>query len=202
MWLQTSAGTWVQVTAIDETRRSQRVHNLTVDGQRTYFVVAGSAAVLVHNDGCPTADALRAAPHPSKVNFPKLDPKKTAADAGGVQAASGYATQVPAGFQRATPTQVQSSFGGYQRTPNGFLDNKEGPGAYYLSHAEKQASTLNPGANSISVNRAMCDDCKCAFQQKAKSLGRRSMCPIRMSSTSSVRTGVGMRWIIRTGCSG
>lgn len=61
---------------------------------------------------------------------------------------------------------------GYQRSPNGFLDNKEGPGAYYLSHAEKQASTLNPGADAISVNRAMCDDCIGAFQAKAKSLGK------------------------------
>ncbi|MGW0777601.1 polymorphic toxin-type HINT domain-containing protein [Streptomyces sp. NPDC002835] len=49
MWLQTSAGTWVQITAIDEAHRTQRVHNLTVDGQHTYFVVVGSAAVLVHN---------------------------------------------------------------------------------------------------------------------------------------------------------
>ncbi|MER7112846.1 Hint domain-containing protein, partial [Streptomyces sp. NPDC000229] len=50
MWLQTAAGTWVQITAIDDAHRSQRVHNLTVDGQHTYFVVIGSAAVLVHND--------------------------------------------------------------------------------------------------------------------------------------------------------
>ncbi|MGP4083488.1 golvesin C-terminal-like domain-containing protein [Streptomyces sp. KR55] len=172
MWLQTSAGTWVQITAIDEAHRTQRVHNLTVDGQHTYYVVAGSAAVLVHNAGCPTADALRAAPHPGKVSFSKLDPKKTAADAGGVQAASGYASQVPSGFQRATPQQVLSSIPGYQRMPNAFLDNKEGPGAYFLSHAEKQASALNPGADAISVNRSMCDDCIGAFQQKAQSLGK------------------------------
>ncbi|MGW7464485.1 hypothetical protein ACWGJT_07195 [Streptomyces xantholiticus] len=47
MWLQTSAGTWVQITAIDEAHRTQRVHNLTVDGQHTYFVVVGGDAVLV-----------------------------------------------------------------------------------------------------------------------------------------------------------
>ncbi|WP_406725816.1 polymorphic toxin-type HINT domain-containing protein [Streptomyces sp. GD-15H] len=50
MWLQTSAGTWVQITAIDDTHRTQRVHNLTVGGPHTYFVAVGSAAVLVHND--------------------------------------------------------------------------------------------------------------------------------------------------------
>ncbi|MCP8710938.1 DNRLRE domain-containing protein [Streptomyces sp. AC04842] len=54
MWLQTAAGTWVQVTAIDDTHRTQRVHNLTVDGQHTYFVVVGRSAVLVHNAGCPS----------------------------------------------------------------------------------------------------------------------------------------------------
>ncbi|MDQ1008818.1 hypothetical protein QFZ82_003303 [Streptomyces sp. V4I23] len=51
MWLQTSAGTWAQVTAIDETHGSQRLHNLTVDGVHTYYVLAGGAPVLVHNCG-------------------------------------------------------------------------------------------------------------------------------------------------------
>lgn len=51
MWLQTSAGTWVQVTAVDESHRTQRVFNLTVDGQHTYYVQAGATPVLVHNCG-------------------------------------------------------------------------------------------------------------------------------------------------------
>jgi hypothetical protein len=54
MWLQTSAGTWVLVTAVEHTERTQRVHNLTVDGQQTYFVLVGGADALVHNTGCPT----------------------------------------------------------------------------------------------------------------------------------------------------
>ncbi|WP_247695337.1 RHS repeat-associated core domain-containing protein, partial [Streptomyces sp. B93] len=49
MWLQTAAGTWVQITAVDDTRRSQKVHNLRVDGQQTYFVLSGATPVLVHN---------------------------------------------------------------------------------------------------------------------------------------------------------
>ncbi|MEV5935949.1 Hint domain-containing protein [Streptomyces sp. NPDC052079] len=32
MWLQTSAGTWVQITAIDTAHRTDRVYNLTVEG--------------------------------------------------------------------------------------------------------------------------------------------------------------------------
>ncbi|MGW1002521.1 polymorphic toxin-type HINT domain-containing protein, partial [Streptomyces sp. NPDC002520] len=54
MWLQTAAGTWVQITAIDDTHRTQKVHNLTVEGQHTYYVLVGDSPVLVHNAGCPT----------------------------------------------------------------------------------------------------------------------------------------------------
>ncbi|MEO3746643.1 RHS repeat-associated core domain-containing protein [Plantactinospora sp. B5E13] len=59
--LRTSAGTYVQVTAVKRwTAQDQRVHNLTVDGLHTYYVVAGSIPVLVHNSDvgarfvCPT----------------------------------------------------------------------------------------------------------------------------------------------------
>ncbi|WP_217621540.1 golvesin C-terminal-like domain-containing protein [Streptomyces lunaelactis] len=51
MWLQTSSGTWIQITAIDDSHRSERVHNLSVDGVHTYYVVAGTTPVLVHNCG-------------------------------------------------------------------------------------------------------------------------------------------------------
>ncbi|WP_338694773.1 DNRLRE domain-containing protein [Streptomyces sp. Q6] len=51
MWLQTAAGTWVQISAIDTAHRSARVHNLSVEGVHTYYVGAGSGAVLVHNCG-------------------------------------------------------------------------------------------------------------------------------------------------------
>ncbi|MEV5726090.1 DNRLRE domain-containing protein [Streptomyces pharetrae] len=54
MWLQTAAGTWVQITAVDTAHRTARVHNLTVEGLHSYYVTAGSAAVLVHNCGTQT----------------------------------------------------------------------------------------------------------------------------------------------------
>ncbi|ASW54356.1 polymorphic toxin-type HINT domain-containing protein [Plantactinospora sp. KBS50] len=50
-WLQTSAGTWLQVTAITRWIQHVRVHNLTVHGIHTYYVVAGNTPVLVHNCG-------------------------------------------------------------------------------------------------------------------------------------------------------
>ncbi|MFV2018370.1 polymorphic toxin-type HINT domain-containing protein [Micromonospora sp. LOL_023] len=50
-WLQTSAGTWVQITALERRTEATRVHNLTVADIHTYYVVAGDTPVLVHNCG-------------------------------------------------------------------------------------------------------------------------------------------------------
>ncbi|NNJ03423.1 sugar-binding protein [Streptomyces sp. PKU-MA01144] len=56
-WLQTSAGTYVQITAIRRwTAQNATVHNLTVSNQHTYYVLAGAAPVLVHN--CNTSYQL------------------------------------------------------------------------------------------------------------------------------------------------
>ncbi len=53
MWLRTSAGTYVQVTATQHRiTHHQRVHNLTIANTHTYYVEAGTASVLVHNSGC------------------------------------------------------------------------------------------------------------------------------------------------------
>ncbi|MFB4282317.1 polymorphic toxin-type HINT domain-containing protein [Nonomuraea sp. MTCD27] len=53
MWLQTSAGTYVQITAIEhEVRQGQRVHNLSIADIHTYYTAAGEADRLVHNTGC------------------------------------------------------------------------------------------------------------------------------------------------------
>ncbi|MEV0830126.1 polymorphic toxin-type HINT domain-containing protein [Nonomuraea rubra] len=49
-WLQTSAGTFVQVTVVERwTAADQRVHNLTIADVHTYHVAAGDADALVHN---------------------------------------------------------------------------------------------------------------------------------------------------------
>ncbi|MEV0387957.1 SpvB/TcaC N-terminal domain-containing protein [Nonomuraea sp. NPDC050643] len=58
MWLRTSAGTYVQVDVIRAWVTTQRVHNLTVEGLHTYYVVAGGTPVLVHNSPpCPRGKA-------------------------------------------------------------------------------------------------------------------------------------------------
>ncbi|WP_240110031.1 ricin-type beta-trefoil lectin domain protein [Streptomyces sp. MUM 203J] len=49
-WLQTSAGTYVQITAVERwTTQNATVHNLTVSDLHTYYVLAGATPVLVHN---------------------------------------------------------------------------------------------------------------------------------------------------------
>ncbi|MFE7646386.1 ricin-type beta-trefoil lectin domain protein [Streptomyces phaeoluteigriseus] len=51
-WLRTSAGTYVQVTAVERwTTQSATVHNLTVSDLHTYYVLAESTPLLVHNCG-------------------------------------------------------------------------------------------------------------------------------------------------------
>ncbi|WP_158711610.1 ricin-type beta-trefoil lectin domain protein [Streptomyces xylophagus] len=50
-WLQTSAGTYVQVKAVRAWTQTATVNNLTVSGTHTYYALAGATAVLVHNCG-------------------------------------------------------------------------------------------------------------------------------------------------------
>ncbi|MEU1729778.1 RHS repeat-associated core domain-containing protein [Streptosporangium sp. NPDC020145] len=52
MWLRTSAGTHVQVTALKKWTAHERVHNFTIADIHTYHVVTGGTSLLVHNDGC------------------------------------------------------------------------------------------------------------------------------------------------------
>lgn len=52
-WLHTSAGTWIQITAVREWTQSVTVHNLTVKDIHTYHVQADSGV-------CPTDAQMRA----------------------------------------------------------------------------------------------------------------------------------------------
>jgi hypothetical protein len=57
---------------------------------------------------------------------------------------------------------------GYMPMTIGFFDRVMGPGAYSLSHAEKQVHVLT-SAQAIGVTRAMCGDCQSYFLDQAKS---------------------------------
>jgi len=52
--LRTAAGTYVQITAVTHRAAEQRVHNLDVNELHTYYVLAGTAPILVHNCGQTT----------------------------------------------------------------------------------------------------------------------------------------------------
>ncbi|MFD3549044.1 polymorphic toxin-type HINT domain-containing protein [Streptomyces sp. NPDC058655] len=57
-WLQSSAGTWLQVTEVKRWTQQKSVHNLTVASEHTYYVVAGTTPVLVHNCDITMEEAL------------------------------------------------------------------------------------------------------------------------------------------------
>ncbi|WP_106269839.1 MULTISPECIES: polymorphic toxin-type HINT domain-containing protein [Isoptericola] len=57
-WLQTGAGTRVQLTATETTHEYAQVHNLTVAGTHTYYVDGGNLELLSHSTSCRTFDHL------------------------------------------------------------------------------------------------------------------------------------------------
>ncbi|MFJ5174393.1 RHS repeat-associated core domain-containing protein [Streptomyces griseoviridis] len=66
-WLRTSAGTRVQITAVERwTSTETAVHNLTVGDVHTYYVLAGATPVLVHN--CNTT-VYRYQEHPDSMRL-------------------------------------------------------------------------------------------------------------------------------------
>lgn len=50
--LRTSAGTWIQITAVETRTEQATVYNLTVADLHTYHVAAADTDFLTHNDGC------------------------------------------------------------------------------------------------------------------------------------------------------
>ncbi|UQI49722.1 HINT domain-containing protein (plasmid) [Streptomyces sp. HU2014] len=64
-WLQTSAGTWVQNTAVRAWTQNATVRNLTVQSLHTYHVLAGESSVLAHNANCKVVVENQAGPWPA-----------------------------------------------------------------------------------------------------------------------------------------
>jgi RHS repeat-associated protein len=92
---------------------------------------------------------------PSVIEFPNMPKTKTGAWVDGEFTLSGYSAKHPKAFVREFPASVSNEF------PNilpHHWDNNGGAGAYYLSHAEKQAYTHSPGG-LIVVTRPMCQIC-------------------------------------------
>ncbi|MBB5802860.1 RHS repeat-associated protein [Saccharothrix ecbatanensis] len=68
--LRTAAGTHVQIGAVRAYAGVQRTFDLTVDGTHTYYVVAGSQSLLVHNVDACDLELVQAAREAAK-NAPK-----------------------------------------------------------------------------------------------------------------------------------
>ncbi|RSM78190.1 type IV secretion protein Rhs [Kibdelosporangium aridum] len=62
-WLQTSAGTWGQVTAVRQYTNNTPAHDLTIDGTHTYHVLASTTPILVHNCSDPPSDTRHLQDH-------------------------------------------------------------------------------------------------------------------------------------------
>ncbi|MEU5722817.1 DNRLRE domain-containing protein [Micromonospora sp. NPDC047738] len=158
MWLQTAAGTWVQITAVKHTVKHERVHNLTVDGVHSYYVLAGDEPVLVHNED------------PCKPSVPK----KASAHAEGDSTLSGWGDAPPAYNRSVSPEDVLAETHQMGAVPTpavpAFLDHGV-PGKYYASHAERQMALLHPDA-PIEVDLDMCDDCIDWFIRRAAHRGK------------------------------
>ncbi len=93
-WLQTSAGTTVQVTAIRRwTALRATVHNLTVADLHTYYVLAGATPVLVHN--CDLHDLARVE-----------SAKSTTSNTAGAVARDTYTGEWAYGESGAVPAQI------------------------------------------------------------------------------------------------
>ncbi|MEV6242633.1 RHS repeat-associated core domain-containing protein [Lentzea sp. NPDC051838] len=60
--LKTAAGTFVQISAVRAHTASQRTYDLTINGTSTYFALAGSTPLLVHNCGTNLADEAKNLP--------------------------------------------------------------------------------------------------------------------------------------------
>ncbi|MER7662526.1 polymorphic toxin-type HINT domain-containing protein [Streptomyces sp. NPDC096193] len=154
-WLQTGAGSWVQVDAVQAWTQQAAVYNLTVDTAHTYYVVTGTASVLVHNEGieyCKLGD-------PSQAGIPRHSKKKTGGLSNGKAYLSGWSTKKPKSFEK---THTASASGernnmGMPAIPHG-LDGGV-PGRYQDSHVEVQAIVANKGA-PIHVDREMCGPCQ------------------------------------------
>ncbi|MFC5824753.1 RHS repeat-associated core domain-containing protein [Nonomuraea insulae] len=107
MWLRTSAGTFVQVKAVAKNKARERVHNFTIAGLHTYYVLAGTAPVLAHN--CPQAEDY--------VNW---------VDEGGNLRAGGSPGMRPDAYryQSGTPGARSNAVSGYGQAPHiSFVDD-------------------------------------------------------------------------------
>ncbi|MEU6229567.1 HYD1 signature containing ADP-ribosyltransferase family protein [Streptomyces sp. NPDC047042] len=113
-WLQTGAGTLVQISAIRRwTAQDATVHNLTVSNLHTYYVLAGATPLLVHNCNDEIPDVLHhytnEAGHDGILASQELRPSTQAANPNDAKFGDGqYLTDIQPGTKR--PGQLSAAF--------------------------------------------------------------------------------------------
>ncbi|WP_127501856.1 RHS repeat-associated core domain-containing protein [Actinoplanes solisilvae] len=122
--LRTAAGTYVQVTAVRSYQHKEVTYDLTVDDLHSYYVLAGAAAVLVHN--CDMDDHVRA----SKNAAYSKDPQNAT---GGVLHIEGRGS-----FDLSSSSLHPDVKDDILKSGVGRMDN----GDFYGSHVEVQAAFL------------------------------------------------------------
>ncbi|MEV1008679.1 polymorphic toxin-type HINT domain-containing protein [Streptomyces sp. NPDC049881] len=69
--LETSNGTTAEITTLTRSTTSTTVHNLTIEGLHTYYVIAGQTPVLVHNQNTPCSPGVTGGSNvPSRIAGP------------------------------------------------------------------------------------------------------------------------------------
>jgi len=122
--LRTSAGTYVQVSAVRSYQHKEVTYDLTVDDLHTYYVLAGAEAVLVHN--CDMDNHVRA----SKNAAYSKDPQNAT---GGVLHIEGHGS-----FDLNSSALHPDVKDDILKSGVGRMDD----GSYYGSHVEVQAAFL------------------------------------------------------------
>ncbi|MET9855282.1 polymorphic toxin-type HINT domain-containing protein [Streptomyces sp. NPDC006450] len=164
-WLRTSAGTYVQITALQTRTEPHRVHNLTVTDLHTYYVLAGAIPTLVHNcsGGNPAAQAdlsqLRQGLGLPAAALDNGKGKSTLArlDHGGV---SYY------GINGRNARPVAFPGKGNRITATSFEDHAEGD-----VFSQAMASANRGGVASLYVDRVVCSFCAHSMAGYADALG-------------------------------
>jgi RHS repeat-associated protein len=148
-WLLTDSGAWAQIVDVQHAARVQTVHNLTVSGAHTYYVVAGDTRVLNHNAVCGN--------HRAEVEVRDGDGEFKLAFCTG----SGCKQAGESNLQAHTESRVNRMFGGSVR-----------PRVKDDRYLNELAGELSPGDSVvIRGSNPPCSRCKGAMNTMVRELG-------------------------------
>ncbi len=171
--LRTESGGTVRVVGVRRWSRQATVHNLTVAGTHTYYVVSATVPVLVHNDDQPT--------HACQINTPASDElldyadekqgqTNVVAEEFSADGASEVGMSVNRSLEDLTPNvRLATQLTGHHRGCGeiGALCKLEA-GGHRIGGSKTQAVDVEGGSQEYGwerhgVHRDMCESCKPLF---------------------------------------